>query len=218
MTSRTALITLTAATGLALAACNLNVDFDDETVTQDFELADFDAIEIDAPFEVTIRQGDTQSVEVEVPEGLLDDLVVEVDDGRLVIDIDGSPFQFGGGDMVASITITDLTAIDASSASEIVVPNIDVDILELDGSGASSISISGTVDKLDLELSGASNADITGTSISQVTVDFSGASSGEFDENVIDIEGSISGASSLDVDSETNVRVDTAGASSIDRN
>lgn len=217
MTSRTVLIALTAATGLSLAACNLDIDFE-ETATEQFDLGPFDAVRIDAPFDVTIRQGDTQRVEIEAPESVLDDLVVEVDDGELTIDIDRSMLRIGGGDLIASITVTDLTAIHASGASDVVVPSIDVDTLDLDGGGASSISVSGTIDALDLHLSGASNADMAGTAVSSATVDLSGASSADFGDDVAEIEGDISGASSLDVDRATNVRVDTSGASSIDRN
>ena len=216
MTSRTVLAAL-AATGLTLTACNVDIDLG-ETVTRDFTVDDFDAVTIDAPFDVTIRTGDRQRVEIEASEGIFDDLDIEVTDGTLLIDIDRSAFRIGGGDLVASITVTDLTAVTASGAADVVIPNVDLDTLDLDIGGASSISLSGTVETLDLQLSGASDADLIGTEIVVAAVELSGASDADFGEGVELIEGDLSGASNLDVDASTNVRVDTSGASSIDRN
>lgn len=216
MTSRTAFAALAAA-GLTLAACNVDIDLG-ETITRDFAVDDFDAVIIDAPFDVTIRTGDRQRVEIEASEGIFDDLDVEVTDGTLLIDIDRSAFRIGGGDLVASITVTDLTAVTASGAADVVIPNVDLDTLDLDIGGASSISLSGTVETLDLQLSGASDADLIGTEIAVAAIELSGASDADFGEGVDLIEGDLSGASNLEVDASTNVRVGTSGASSIDRN
>ena len=195
------------------SACGVNVEFD-ETVAQEFDLAAFDSVAVEAPFDVTIRRGDIQRVEVEVGERSIDNLIVEVVDGELRLDLDSS---FTTSDLVATITTTDLTAVHASGASEVVLPDLDVDDLVLDLEGASHVRTSGVIDHLDLSLSGASSADMVGTEIASVNVDFSGASSAGFDNSVDEIAGSISGASDLSVAGSTNVRVDTSGAAGINR-
>lgn len=206
-----------AATALALSACNVNIDFDEESVSQTFELDTFTDITVEAPFEVTIREGDTQSVSVEVGESLVDDLIVEVIDGQLRIDIESSSFNIGR-DLVATITVTDLDALHASSASDIVVVNIDADHLDIQTDTASQVSVSGSIETLTLDMSEASQTDFAGTTIGAVNLEMSGASSADFPSTVDAISGSIRSASSLDVDNATDVRVDTSGASSIDRN
>lgn len=206
-----------AATALALSACNVDIDFDEESVRQPFDVETFDAITIDAPFDVTIRQGSTQSVVIEIGESRLDDLIVEVIDGELRVDLESGNFNIGG-DLVATITVTDLESLYASSASDVVLADLAVDDLAMKADKASSVSVSGTIETLELDMSGASNADLDGTTINTVTLEMSGASSADFPNTVDEINGSISGASSLDVADETNVRVETSGASSIDRN
>lgn len=206
-----------AATALALSACNVDIDFDEESVSQSFELDAFTGITINAPFEVTVRQGDTQRVSVEVGESLVDDLVVEVVDGELRIDLESSSFNIGR-DLVATITVADLDSLHASSASDIVVVNIDADHLDMHTDTASQVSMSGSIETLELDMSEASQTDFDGTTIGTVELEMSGASSAEFPSTVDAINGSIRSASSLDVDDATAVRVDTSGASSIDRN
>jgi hypothetical protein len=195
------------------SACDINTDFD-ETVTRQFDLAEFDSVAIDAPFDVTIRQGETQQVEIEVGERSVDNLIVEVTDGELRIDLDAS---FNFNNLVATITVTDLTSVHASSASDVVLPDLDLDHLILDADEASHLRTSGEIDDLNLSLSGASSADLVGTEITSVDLDFSGASSAEFDDSVEEVQGSISGASDLSVAETTNVRVETSGAASVDR-
>ena len=206
-----------AATALALAACDVDIEFNEESVQESFDVDSFKAITIDAPFDVTIRQGGTQSVSVEVSESRADDLVVEVIDGHLFIDLDATSFNIGH-DLEATITVTDLESLDASSASDVVLVGLEVDDLDVRASGASQVAMSGSIKTLELDLSGASQADLDGTTIDTVNLELSGASSADFPETVGAINGSLKGASSIDVDDATAVRVDTSGASSIDRN
>ncbi len=205
------------AAALAVSACNVDIDFDEESVRQTFDVETFDAITIEAPFDVTIRQGDTQSVVIEVGENRVDNLIVEVVDGELRVDLDSGIFNISS-DLVATITVTDLKSLHASSASDVVVADLDVDDLAMQADGASSIRVSGSIDTLELNMSGASDAELDGTTIGTVALEMTGASSAEFPDTVDEISGSISGASSLDVADATSVRVDTSGASSIDRN
>lgn len=205
------------ASAMTLAACDIDIDLDDgPTVERSFALDTFDSITIEAPFEVTIRQGATQSVTVQVGEDRLDDLDIEVVDGELTIDLDGS--FFGNGDLVASITTTDIEELRIGSASDVVLVDIETDDLRTDLSGASRLRTSGTIDHLDLRLSGASEAELDGTTIGSVSLTMSGASSAEFDGGAASIDGSISGASSLDAARSTTLGVETHGASNIDRN
>lgn len=205
-----------AAAVLALSACNINVDFDEESISQSFEVDRFDSISIEAPFEVTIRQGDAQSIDIELGESLQDDLIVEVTDGELRIDVESHNFMFSN-DLIATITVIDLEALQLSSASDAVLANVDIDDLAVKTDEASQVRISGTIERLDLDMSGASQAELNGTTVQKVTLEMSGASSAEFPGTIIEITGSISGASSLDVDEATNLRVDSSGASNIDR-
>lgn len=208
-----------AAGALFLAACDIDIEFNEERIQESFDVSSFNAITIDAPFEVTIRQGETQSVSVsvDVSESVIDDLVVEVVDGELTIDVDSRSINFGR-DLTASITVTDLESLDASSASDIVIISLDVDDLDVRTSGASQISMSGSIGTLDLDMSGASQADLDGTTIGTVALELSGASQADFAETDDRINGSIRGASSIDVADATDVGVDTSGASTIDRN
>lgn len=206
-----------AAAALLVSGCNLEVDFNEESVRQSFDVETFESISIEAPFEVTIRQGATQSVDVVVGESAVDDLSVEVVDGELRVDLDQHSFNIGR-DLEATITVVDLQSLHASSASDVAVVGLDVDALALEVDMASHVSVSGTIETLDLDMSQASDGDFHGTTIEIVTLEMSGASSADFPRTVDTISGSIRSASSLDVDADTTVSVDTSGAASIDRN
>jgi len=216
-TLRSALALPLLAGALALTACDIDIEFDDGPLVEEtYDTADFDSIRIDAPFDVTVRQGTDPSVVVRIGEERLDDVEIEVIDGELRIDISGR--HFGNDDLVASITTTDLQRLQAGSASDVVLVGIDVDELTAEVVEASQLRVSGAIEELSLTLSEAAQADFDGTTIGHVNLTMSGASSAEFDDGTIEIEGSIRGASSLDVDETTTVRVDTRDASNIDRN
>lgn len=213
-----ALLSLPLAAGaLALSACNLDIEFDGETTVETFDLETFDSVRIDSAFEATIRQGETQSVQIEISEHRLNDLEVGVINGELSIDLDTGSFSFDNA-LIATITVTDLDSLDVSGASDVVVADLDVDDLVIEASGASRVRADGAIGTLDLELSGASSASFDGTTIDSATLRMRDASSANFPASTERITGSMSGASSLNVADQTSVSVDTSGASTIDRN
>ncbi len=222
----------------AISACDVTIGPGEdgsgvaETVVYEFD--DFDQISVGGAFEADITVGDgPTSIEVTVDDNLVDDLDVEVDDGRLEIgwkqniNPDVQP--------TVAISVPNLTAVDISGATEATIVGVDAEVFSLDGSGASDIEAGGDFGQLELDLSGASNLELDGT-VDEMTADFSGASSADLTEveaggvaldlsgassvqfeSVGPVSGEISGASELTVPDGVPLEVETSGASSIKR-
>ncbi len=226
----------------ALAACGIGIDVADDpgpTVTEVYDVDDFDQLEVDSAWEVTVEIGPEVSLEIDVDEDHLDKVEIDSDGDRLSLSMDGGWsggwfFSSGRATQTARITTPSLRDLTLNGAAEVEIDELVSDRLEVDLNGASSVDL-GLIDldRLEIELNGASTIDGAGTA-ETVVIEANGASSVEFasmiiDEAEIDAEGASSldlegastvsgragGASSVDVDDDATVSVRTSGASSV---
>ena len=152
---------------IAAAACTIDVDLGGEegsgvaeTVSYDFD--DFDRVSISAAFraDITVVDGPA-SVEVTVDDNLVDDLEVELDGDRLEIGWDRGSRR-PDVTPTATISLPSLVELDLSGASSAGVTGVDADDLELEASGASTIEVDGSAERVSVDGSGASTVVVRG--------------------------------------------------------
>ncbi|MBT3275236.1 MAG: hypothetical protein HN368_18930 [Spirochaetales bacterium] len=135
----------------------------------------FDGLDIDAPFEVTLIQDNEYSVTIMTDDNVIDHVMTSMEGSTLSIDL-ASYYGFTGVSLKAVITMPTLRVIDLSSASTLTVIGSSsltaVSALRISLSDASHLLLPSVVaDNLTLDLDGASKATVGAyTSLANVSV------------------------------------------------
>ena len=229
---------LTAALAASLTAgCLMSVSISGSgnLVTLQEEHSGFDRVHAAHAFEVEIRQGPVFSVVVETDDNVTEHLDVQVVGSTLELGLKHGSYSLNNVTLEARVTMPVVTGVGASGASHVHLVDVrtedrvDIDLsgassltgvldardLSFDISGASRAELSGSCDGLDIDMSGASNAQLSLLTANDVSIDASGASHAS-----VRTDGSLSvdasGASSVVYSGEPRLRsVDTSGAASI---
>lgn len=179
----------------------------------------FDAVAINYPAQVVIRQDDSESVKVEADDNLLDQLSTEVRDGRLVIE--NSEREWArrvrpSETVKITITVKDLKEVDFSSAGTLLVEGLDTEIFELDLSGAGEVNLNDLqVEQLECKLTGAGNLRADGEAGS-VDLEIDGFGNFHGDELHADrADVTINGAGNVNLRVKTYLRAEINGAGSV---
>ena len=175
-----------------------------ESVTATVNLTDFEDILIRNSWVVELTQGDEWRVELTFPEDRGSDSLVEVRDGRLILEgEEGGPnrWRWWGGDAReyrAEIVMPALASLEIAGAANVELDGFEGDNLALTISGAANVeSRSGTYDSLNVTISGAANVDLDGVLVTAAHVVMSGASNVELLMNGGELSGNISGLGNL---------------------
>ena len=154
------------------------------TVQRSFQVGGFERIEVAGPYDVRVRTGSAPSVSASGPEKLMDRLVVEVKDGRLLIHPrkDKRMFNWSSirGTATIDVTVPMLSGASIAGSGEITVDRISGE--RFDGSVAGSGDLA--LDSLQvqaLKLSIAGSGDVHARSGEAQSVDYSIAGSGDID-------------------------------------
>ncbi len=201
------------------------------------DVSNFHELSVSSAFKVDIKVGNTESLEIEVDERYIDDVITEVRGGKLVIRLrDTRGRRRMRESPRAWLTVKSLDAISVSGAvsmrSEDVLKG---DNLDIDMSGASVINLAVDVDDLYIEASGACVINMEGRAKEQ-TLKTSGATvyrAFDLESEIADIrvtgagsarvsvsdrlDARASGASSIRYKGSPEVNSDSSGASSIKR-
>jgi hypothetical protein len=153
------------------------------------------------------------SVVIEADDNLLQYIKTEVRGDTLKIYTDGKISMQKKASV--KISMPEITGLDVSGASTVVVSNVKADALELDASGASNITIDGEAKELVADASGASEIDAEELKVENAAVEASGASSATVSP-ANELKADASGASSIYYTGEPkNVVPKSSGASSV---
>lgn len=169
---------------------------------RNFDMSGFTGITAEGIFDVHIQQGETYGVNISATQmELLNNVLINMNGDQLRIGMDQklrNMFRsLDGEKIVVNITTPQLTSLrtrdavhvymnrwngnrlsfDASGVSEIEVKNIQVKVVELDLSGASSVLLEGAADELEADLSGTSSVEADELQCKHVDVNTSGTSS-----------------------------------------
>lgn len=151
---------------------------DIETETR--SLGSFTAVEVQYPAEITIVQGDEESITVTADDNLLPQLRTEVSGGTLRIyngERNWNKRVNASRTVVIEITVTDLSSLRYDSAGSVTIVDLQGDALEIRLDGAGSIALEDlAVSALELRLNGAGSVDAAGT-VDTLTVRIDGLGS-----------------------------------------
>lgn len=178
------LIGLALAVGIAFVAGYaafgdmVNIDDRDKSndVTEVFDVAGFDGIDVGGVFELDVTSGADYSVTVSGPADELERLEVSVENGELVLGRSGDSFRMGRQNpgMTAVVTLPTLTSIDVSGVADGEVRGVDADAFQADLSGVGSLDIEGQCGTLEARLTGVGELDARGLLCANVDVAVSG--------------------------------------------
>jgi len=184
------------------------------------QVSDFNAIVVNYPAEFTVKQGSSESVEIEADDNLLPQLNVEVRSGTLYFENTERNWQQRvnpSKTVFVTITVVDLNNVRFSTAGKMLIDGLQTDSLDVSVSGAGDIDLTDlTADSLDFNLSGAGNvyADGTANNLKLNISGFGNFQGGELQSQTADVN--ISGAGSATVWTEDQLGAHISGAGSID--
>ncbi len=180
---------------------------------KEFNVSEFNRIDLDGIYSVDVTLGDEQKVEVKAEENLMKYLVVRVKNHNLILSTKRNVSPRKG--IKVTIITKSLRGIEASGASYVEANDIVSDDFDLGISGASKVEIFGRANKLSVDVSGAGNLFAKNFECERITADISGAANAVVNATV-KLNADISGAGSLSYyGNPKNIKYDTSGAGSI---
>ncbi|HEV7350749.1 head GIN domain-containing protein [Telluribacter sp.] len=186
------------------------------TSTRDVSLTNFDRLEMGSAFHVRVRQGNTFQVTATGELNDLDDLDAYVDRNGLLTIRYRNAWRTRRYRMDIDITMPELRSVRFSGASESTIEGFeDQRRVEVNLSGASRSTFTGSTERMDVDLSGASELNLRGDG-RFLTSQLSGASQlvgTDFPVEEADLD--LSGASRARVWASKYLKVDASGASTV---
>jgi hypothetical protein len=200
---------------LFATGCNLTnrVRGSGHIATEQRDVAEFDRVRVSGVTEVTITIGSPRAVSVEADDNILSVLRTEVRDGRLNIYTVGITINPTANPRV-TITVPNLTEAETSGATKLTATGLKEATFTARSSGASSIQVSGTADRVTVNASGSSAVRLAELAAREARVSASGAASVEVQASER-ITGNASGASGIRYSGSPAVDVNTSGAASV---
>lgn len=188
---RKPLIMLTAASVIGLAAA---AQADDTEIRGGLE--DFTEIEIKGGLELSVTQGSRYEVEISA-ERHLGDVETTVEDGRLVISMEGRK-RWNNADIEVNITLPLLTKLVVNGAIDGDLNDIDTESLDIVINGAADLDADGSCGVLELTINGAGDANLRNLECDKVEATINGA--GDASVYASDtVNASVNGVGEIDV-------------------
>jgi hypothetical protein len=165
-------------------------------ITKEFDLRDFDRVEVSGAFVARVAQGESYSVVVGVDENLEQHLRVQVEGDTLKVGMVPNLSILGMATREVEIIMPELAGLELSGATQSTISgfestaDLSVEVsgasklggdiqagdASVEASGASTVDLSGSADSLELVVSGASTADLSEFAVNDANVEASGAS------------------------------------------
>lgn len=186
-------------------------------IEQPREVSNFDSVRFGAFGEVTIRQGEQESLVITGDDNLLEHIRTEVRNGTLVIDIPSANFGFNTSRPIQfDLTVKSLKELVHSGAGEVQVLSLRGDDLELQLTGAGNLAVQelSLTDKLNGRLSGAGNLEVAGQAAEQeITVSgFGEYRGGDLQTQRAEVDVSGAGSATVWAEAELDARISGAGS------
>ena len=206
----------------ALAGCHVRAEQAGPTVSRNYQVGNFQQVEVAGPYDAEVRTGSNASVSAKGSEKLLERTVVEVSGDKLIIHPENSHsvFHWGWGSRGKAhfvITVPQLSGATIAGSGDIHVDKVAGP--SFNGSVAGSGGI--TIDSLDvqqLKLEVAGSGDVKGSGKAQ-TADYGIAGSGGVDAGGIQtqqLKVSIAGSGDVKAHSSGTADVSIMGSGDVD--
>ena len=208
-----------ASAAVLLAATALAPDADARAGDRkDYDITNFDSIEVSAGIEVLFTQDSAYTVEVESLDGGFDKIKLEKDGDTLVIKRPGQRWNRGQQPRYkVYVTAPELTDVEATSASSFRASAIDTSDLDLEVSSAASIRIGAlSADEVDADSSSAGSIEIAAGACSELSADASsGSSISAGDLACESVEADVSSGASITARASQDVVADASSGGSV---
>jgi hypothetical protein len=218
MKTRILLLTIAVMT-VALASCRINYNAvmgSGKVVSETREVSGFSELVFAGAGDVTITQGETESLTIEAEDNVLPRITTQVQNGKLTIGFDSKqpvnptrPIRF-------NLSVKNLDSIALTGAGNILVSNLKAERFSMQLSGAGNMKINGLeASQVAVSSSGAGNFDVSGKADKQ---DVTLTGFGNYNAANLESQTSkvmISGAGTATVWANTNLDVRVSGAGSV---
>jgi hypothetical protein len=196
---RKSLAALTAASA-ALAGCQVHAKDGGATVSRNYQVGNFQRIEVAGPYDVEVRTGGNPGVSARGSEKLLEHTTVEVDGDKLVIrpERQGGWFHFGWsnhGEAHFTVTVPQLSGATIAGSGDIKVDRVagqkfegtvtgsggiavaalDVQSLKLSIAGSGGVKGSGKAQSAAYDIAGSGDVDAAGIQTQELKVSIAGS-------------------------------------------
>ena len=160
-------------------------------VEQNRQVAGFDRITLAGSMDVQVRVGEAHSVKVIADDKVIDRIVTEVTDGKLVIKQKSGSWR--GGDADVEITLPELTAFAINGSGDADITAVDSKSLTLAINGSGDLDVAGRCGSSTLAINGSGDVDAEALKCDTVSVTINGSGNADVyaDEQVeVTIRGS----------------------------
>lgn len=224
---------------LMTVACRFSIPGGSETITpsgviitETRDVSGFDSVDFSSIGEVTLVQGETESLVIEADDNLLPYVEVKVSGSKLTIgmkDETGLNFSFDGTKPTLHFTLTvkDLSSLEVSGLATVNCDSLSASDFSLGISGGGDINIASlTADTLEVNLSGLGDITLAGQ-VAEQQVNISGAgnyNAGDLESATVSVnlsglgDTTVWAAESLDVTISGAGNVDYYGSPSVSQN
>lgn len=218
-----------AALALASMACNINLDLpavhistdsisaSGNVVSQEREVSGFDQVELRSFGNLTIEQGETESLTIEADENVIDHLTAEVQDGKLILSTENEINFVNTGDVRYTLTVKDLKQVNLTGFGNIDIDGLQTDQMTVNLSGSGNLNLHDLqAQSFELTISGFGSADVSGSAPEQmISISGSGNYTGK-DLQSADTKVVVSGFGSATVSASNTLDVRITGSGNVD--
>lgn len=207
----------------ALAGCHAHgEEGGGATVSRNYNVGDFQQIEVAGPYDVEVRTGSKVSVAAQGSEKLLERTEVKVEDGKLVIRPEhrGGWFHWGWsthGDAHFIVTVPQLTGAEIAGSGDIRVDKVAGQDFTGTVAGSGSIDLASlAVQQLKLSIAGSGDMKAAGTAQS---AKYDIAGSGDIDAANVQtqaLEATIAGSGGIKAHASGNANISIMGSGDVD--
>ena len=197
-----------------LAACNLGTRGSGKIITEERSVSGFDQVSLTGSGDVSIAQGDSESLVIEAENNILPLLESKIVDGTLTIGPKANNVINPTKPVKYMITMRSINGLDASGSGKINAAEITTSVLDLGISGSGEINIlTLNADTLNLKIAGSGNVEIGGQVTDQViNISGSGKYKGDnLDSRIADTKVSGSGSAVVRVEDALDVSISGSG-------
>ena len=177
---------------LVLTGCSV-VSGSGQVESETRQVSGFTGVELSGTGEVTIEQGDTESLTIEADDNVLPVLTSDVQDSVLQLGTKPRTTVQTGNPIRYRVTLKDLTSIELSGSGSVSAADLRVNALRVDISGSGTTNLAGSADQQELEVSGSGRYGAAELSSKSATIAISGSGKATMavsDQLRVDISGS----------------------------
>jgi hypothetical protein len=220
---RKAIVAAVVAASAATGACGQTRSADGgPTISRNYQVGNFDQIEVAGPYNVQVRTGSNPSASARGPQKMIEHMVVEVRGSKLVIHPEEHHglFNFGwhsNGKVDLTITVPELHAATIAGSGDINVDKVHGDRFEGTVAGSGGLGV-GAMDVQSLKLAIAGSGDAKAGSGKAGSVEYEIAGSGGIDAGGLaaqDAKVSIAGSGSVKANAARTAEVEIMGSGDV---